>query len=550
VLERLIESWLDSASERSYQAPFCQMLAAEGHLVVHSTRHSPIEFGKDIISIDPEGIPCAFQLKGNPGGRLTLNQLRDIKGQLLELVTQPIVHPGVPKGSRHRCYLVTNGETEEEVHRSLDDINRELENLGFGANRMELWSRGRLLEMATRLGASLWPSELEDLNTLLEILVHRGDDLLPIEKFDKLFKRLLKLEEDDSTKLFASEGKRRISSAAVLTAVALRNFSLKENHYATIAAWTIFVAYTISACERHQLRYQDAARAAVEIAKDTIFDALSSLCDEVKDNQKLLTSGPEIAPIYMGRATVVFALLSLYWLWSREREWPVAAHKTFLDAWLPKDHSQSFLWGEGAVPQYLAQYWYFSSVDPTWRSEGQLGSLLFAIIKMKLDYPGQQFPSPYFGFEDFLKHLLAGFLQSGQDPLRDETAHRMSFMAEGVMHLFVRTNLKQTAKQLWPGYTNLGLKRFEVEETWNYCLYRTDRGKEIMTLPLATKQWDDLVNEARECRVMKVPAALAKEKWILALFIVLLPYRATPEVIRYLGRQLGTVWCVATAIED
>jgi hypothetical protein len=126
----------------------------------------------------------------------------------------------------------------------------------------------------------------------------------------------------------------------------------------------------------------------------------------------------------------------------------------------------------------------------------------------------------------------------------------MSFMAEGVMHLFVRTNLKQTTKQLWPRYTNLGLKRFEVEETWHYCLYRTDRGKEIMTLPLATKQWDDLVNEARECRVMKVPAALAKEKWILALFIVLLPYRATPEVIRYLGRQLGTVWCVPNAIED
>jgi hypothetical protein len=171
VLERLIEGWLDSASERSYQAPFCQMLAAEGHVIVHSTRHSPIEFGKDIISIDENGIPCAFQLKGNPGGRLTSSQLRDIKGQLLELVTQGIVHPGVPSIT-HRCYLVTNGETEEGVHRALDDINRELERLGYGADRIQLWSRGRLFEMAVRLGASLWPSEIEDLNTLLELLVH------------------------------------------------------------------------------------------------------------------------------------------------------------------------------------------------------------------------------------------------------------------------------------------------------------------------------------------------------------------------------------------
>jgi hypothetical protein len=132
------------------------MLLAEGHTVLHSTRHAPLEFGKDVISIGPDGIPCAFQLKGNPGTRLTLVQLRDIKGQLLELVTQPIVLPGVPAG-RHRCYLVTNGETEEEVHRSLDDINRELENLGFGPKRIELWSRGRLLEMTNRLGPAYGP---------------------------------------------------------------------------------------------------------------------------------------------------------------------------------------------------------------------------------------------------------------------------------------------------------------------------------------------------------------------------------------------------------
>jgi hypothetical protein len=251
------------------------MLAAEGHTVLHSTRHAPLEFGKDVISIASDGVPCAFQLKGNPGTRLTLTQLRDIKGQLLELVTQPIVLPGTPSGP-HRSYLVTNGETEEEVHRSLDDINRELENLGYGPKRIELWSRGRLLEMANRLGATLWPSELEDLNTLLELLVHQGDDLLPLAKIDRLLSRLLSLDEEKSTSFGAAEGRRRITSAAVLVAVALRNFSLKENHYATSAAWTLFAAYAIACCERHHLAYEDRARAAVNIARNTIFDALDS----------------------------------------------------------------------------------------------------------------------------------------------------------------------------------------------------------------------------------------------------------------------------------
>jgi len=548
VLERLIESWLDSASERSYQAPFCQMLSAEGHTVLHSTRHAPLEFGKDIISIGPDGVPCAFQLKGNPGTRFSLAQLRDIKGQLLELVTQPIVLPGVPSG-RHRCYLVTNGETEEEVHRSVDDINRELENLGFGPQRIELWSRGRLLEMANRLGASLWPSEIEDLNTLLELLVHRGDDLLPLAKIDKLLKRLLVLEEDNKASLGAAQGRRRITSAAVLIGVALRNFSLKENHYATSAAWTVFAAYAIACGERHHLKYEDTARAAVEIAKNTIFDALAALCDDVKTNEKLMASGFEIAPIYIARATLTYALLSLYWLWSEANAWPVKEHKAFLDEWLPKDHRQSYLWGEGAVPQFLAQYWYFSKADPTWKSEMLLGSLLNVLIKLAVDQEGQKFPSPYFSFEDFMKHLLAGFLQTGDDPLRGETARRMSFMAEGVLHLFVRANLKQSAKLLWPDFTQLGLKRFEVEEPWQYCLYRTAAGRELMVQPPATKQWAELVAEARYCRLAQVPHALASEVWLLALFVVLLPYRATPEALRYLGWKLGTVWCIPPAIE-
>ena len=85
--ERLVEGWLDSANERSYQAPFCQMLVADGHRIIHTTRHAPIEFGKDIITVNPDGVTCVFQLKGNPGGRLTLTQFNEIYAQLSQLAT-------------------------------------------------------------------------------------------------------------------------------------------------------------------------------------------------------------------------------------------------------------------------------------------------------------------------------------------------------------------------------------------------------------------------------------------------------------------------------
>ena len=110
--ERLIEGWLDSTSERSYQATFCQMLSAKGYVVLHSTRHSPIEFGKDVVARSPDGDLCAYQLKGNPGSRLTVSQLRDVQGQLIQLVSQPVSLPGVPR-TPHRSFLVTTGEVDE-----------------------------------------------------------------------------------------------------------------------------------------------------------------------------------------------------------------------------------------------------------------------------------------------------------------------------------------------------------------------------------------------------------------------------------------------------
>ena len=551
MLERLIKSWLDSASERSYQSPFCQMLAAEGHVVVHSTAHTPMEFGKDIITIGPDRIACAFQLKGQPGGRMTLNDLREIRPQLLELVTHPIARPGV-KRVRHRCYLVTNGLTDEAVHRSISDMNQELAGMGYGPNRIELWERGHILDMATRLGSSLWASGIEDLNTLLELLVYRGDDFLPIENFHVLLRRLFCLEAGNIQKLRTRELKRRITSAAVLVAVGLRNFSLKENHFATISAWTLFMVYVIGACDCHGANFNRVGAEFVRIAKAAVLGALSQLCQEITTNPKLAPRGMEIAPFFRGRATLLYGLMSTYWLWASEEGWPVAEHEGFLSGWIPKNFDSNLLWGEGAVPQFLAHYWFISKVDPSWESEKKhLTGLLASLVFLNLNEAHQEFPTPYFTFEDSMRHRLAPLLRSGSDPLEDETTQGTSYFAEGVLHLLVRANLKQTAKSIWPAFTNLGLKRFDPEQNWHYCLYHCGEGQgwERMVQTPPTRNWTDLVEDARDCRAPGVPEALLAEKCILLLFVLVLPYRATPSVVRFLGRKFGTVWFLPPPIE-
>lgn len=221
--ERLIENWLDSVNERDYQFPFCQILIAKGHRIIHSTRHSSIEYGKDILTIGPDGYPCAYQLKGNPGGRLTLNQYRDIEPQLYELVNYAISHPSVPHSKPHRSYLVTNGQIEEEVIGAINLTNEGLVRDGFPNRKLEVIQRGDLLKDFHDLGLSLWPSELTKVTLLLELIVSDGRDFLLKEKLHSLLIDILKLEEGNQIKHTAEKVRRRITSAALLIPVVLKN---------------------------------------------------------------------------------------------------------------------------------------------------------------------------------------------------------------------------------------------------------------------------------------------------------------------------------------
>ena len=140
MLERVIENWLDKATEKSFQQPFCYMLSAEGHTIIHSTRHTAMEMGKDIITIAPDRIPCAFQLKS---GNISLAKWRnEVNPQIDALVCGQINHPSVDTSEHHRSYLVTNGRIEEEVSREIDDKNRGWANQGLPGFHLETIVRG------------------------------------------------------------------------------------------------------------------------------------------------------------------------------------------------------------------------------------------------------------------------------------------------------------------------------------------------------------------------------------------------------------------------
>jgi len=197
MLERVIENWLDKASERSFQKPFCYMLSANGFTVIHLTRHTGMELGKDVIAVAPDGTPCAYQLKGAINGKISLKQWnKEISSQVLNLVTVKIVHPSINSSKHHRSYLVTNGELQEEVIHAIDGMNRGFANIGQPNYKLETIVRGQLINLAKDLETNFWPTELVDINTLLELFLEDGKGNLPKRNYLHFSKILSDLREN------------------------------------------------------------------------------------------------------------------------------------------------------------------------------------------------------------------------------------------------------------------------------------------------------------------------------------------------------------------
>jgi len=558
--ERLLEGWLDSASEKSYQTPFCQMLAGKGHTVIHSTRHCALEFGKDILTIDDDDVPCAYQLKGNPGGRLSLREFQKIQGQLVQLVTQPIVFPDGRSRGNHKSYLVTNGEAEEEVHRAIDDLNRTFEKQGAVGAPLNLITRGTLLDWSKDLGTSLWPSEIEDIDKLLNLLVWNGNDQFPEQEIHDLLVPLLGLSPGDA-RLNAAALKRRITSAAIITSVSLRNFTLKNNHFAELKAWIIYSYYSIAACGKHDRSYKRNAEMAVTIAEEAIFDCLADLCEEISERSEkiggelpdyLLIEGVALTDniAYRGRFNLIVSLLSLYWFWCEERGWPSEKQKEFVERYMPSDFKKHLLWGEAAIPQYLVFLWYLRAKEKGPKPDYMLKGLLDGIISMNTNHETPGLASPYYTYEDYVRHNLQSLLGLKEDPYQGDSFHDKSYFTEGLMHLLVRTNLKGACKEVWPAFSKLGLSHFNPEKDWQYCLWRCEEGEEIMLQPPLTKEWADLVHEARDATCKGVPDPLKKHKYLLMLWTIIFPYRAVPTVIRFLGHEFNECWFIDPPLEN
>ena len=536
MLERIIENWLDNTSERSFQQPYCYILSTKGHTIIHSTRHSAMEMGKDIITIGPDGTPCAFQLKS---GNISLAKWRnEVASQTSDLVNLRILHPSVDSSRHHRSYLVTNGRIEEEVSRAIDDRNRTWASQGQSYLHLKTIVRGELLAKAKELGTDLWPSELNDIKTLLEMFLESGKDILPKTKLASLLEASFSLDNKNAPS--QNYCRRVIASTGLLCAIAISSFSNQNNHVAETEAWVLYIAYVLALAEKWNLT-PEIYENEFEIATQSIYYSLSNLCNEIKEREYLV-EGDLLTDSYIHsiRVTWLLGLMSIYALWRCRDEIDKDEIDDFLREFCKEKQQKLELWGEAAIPQFLAFFWYFQKIDATQKPVALLHRLISTICE--LNHPRGQAPlaSPYYEAEELLPHLFAPILGLPEEPLED-TFTCKSQALEGLVHLFVRRNWKRRMKRLWPDVTRLAFVSFEPENLWDFYRWRNKEGTVKIVFPKHKKEWEKLKALSFESNGSCIPRIIKNDPILLLLFLCVYPHRMNAEIMRWLDTRVKDI---------
>lgn len=536
LIERVIEHWLDKANERSFQVPFCHALASEGYTVLHLSRHCAMEMGKDILALSPNGTPCAFQLKSARHGKINLTQWRaEVEPQLMSLVMGKISHPSIKTSTPHKAYIVTNGEFEEEVIRAIYDFNKGLADNGV-QQKLETIVKGELFEKFKNLRQNFWPNENVDLKNLLELYANSGREMLSKEKLFALLSRCLPFQTNDEKAPNINECSRAIASAAILCSLAVSSFVESDNHLAEFEAWTIYIACVYALAEKWNLP-RDIWGFEVDVATKSIYNILGRLCDELMKRDTYVEGNPFTDfVIQQVRKTHLVGLLSIYALWLNRDYEEQSKEQDFIKAFCLKHKGDLWLWGEYAIPQFLSLYFYLRTIDATPDPDFLLFKLINTITFLNKPRGKGFLATAYYDAEEILPHILATTDKKLEDSFRGKAQS-----LESLVHLYVRTNWKQTMKSVWPDVTKIAVENFIPENKWQWYLWRCDKGTVEVRLVKPTQNWDDLKKHAFESEGKELPNLIKSDPIYYLCFLMVFPHRVDSSGVRWVSTNLKDI---------
>jgi hypothetical protein len=536
--EKLIEIWLDSAGERQYQFAFRNAVLFSGETVLHDTSHTSLELGKDLITRAASGEINAYQLKGNPGSRLTISQWHELIPQINALVYQPITLPGVKKRELHQPYLVTNGEIHEDVHAAIDAYNARLASAAPAVKPLKTIARGELLGMLLKAADVLWPVDISLQRDVLNIYALDGDDVVPLQLFCSMLFGILKMGGDDRYSAAA------IPAAHLITSILSSRWIEKENYFEVLKLYTMLCVASACYAERWSKTRRKEHKYIDQILSDVRAILISFVRHLKKEYSRGLLLNSSIFSefsYYHPRKKMISGVLSIAILWENL----IDDEELYSYIWnfVCKTQHKEFLLSEGIVPFCLAEFYALAKVQGTnIHARGAITLLNNIISCNNSENEEENLPSPYYELQDVVLWRYRGLTENLVSAIDDDSHYRRAWFAEALFYLIARRNYKRSCQVLWPDLTRFLHCRSRLQQKWQFGLFNCDDAVAEDCLLATPKGWDDVVAECAEEYKPLCPDYLLDRPYLMLLFCLFVPYRMDKDVVLWLDRAFCKTW--------
>jgi hypothetical protein len=536
--EKLIEIWLDNAGERQYQFAFRNALLSAGHTILHNTSHTALELGKDVLAVAPDGTLFAYQLKGNPGGRLTISQWQELLPQINTLVYQPISHPSVKAGTRHMPVLVTNGEIHEDVYAAITSYNAGLVPNQPAIKPLQTIARGQLLKQILSSADTLWPVEVKLQRDILNVFTAPGDDELPMEQFVSILANILKGKYTDIA----------IPSVHLVTAILASNWIERKNYFELIKMYSLIAVASIC----YQARWTRQRAKDKRFIEKIVFDLRAHIKGFIADIIENYSDRPLINDhifnefaYYHPRKKMISGVLSAAVL-DHDLVVDDDTREFLWDFICKRKHSQFLLW-EGIIPYCLAEFWAFSNIQGTNEPHRRLASLIRDILRSNgkdEDVGADNLPGPYYSLVEVVQWRYKLFLANFRSPIDRDSSYRRSWFAEPLFFLLARRNYKSACQLLWPDLTRFIHPRTRIPTAIDFgpSKCETAIAEDMIIDTTQQKTWAEVTEEASINREPQIPPHLLMRPTLVLLYCLFVPQRMDRDVILWLDRAFCKTW--------
>ncbi len=537
VLERLIESWLDNQTERRYQPAFIQLLISEGWNVLHNTRHSPIEFGKDVIARDPDGVLHCFQLKGNPNGRVTKTEAQSQLPQVIELIEASLSDAYLSYSrERYVAVWVTNGEIDEEARLLLESAGKRSRIATCPAKKLELWSRGTLTNRFLKSAGTVWPTTLEGTRNILDFLAKDGSEIPNHQDISSI---LVSCAPPPTSKTNTATKSSRLSALLLLAEILKAPLYSSENHYGlyvvTVLASVQGLRFADSA--KRKSLVEQYARLALEHCADLVSEAKRRKYDpDLSWAQRDMLAESEI--MLERRRLVGDCAATLLLSGTNTYQWDWDYARKLTEATFFRPH----LWGFGAFPSLIVRYWATCLARIDLRPDFQFANHLHVILQGTMGRVPNTTPlaSPYYSFTDCwaFRHKLRTF---ADDDIFSDSFINIAWFARAVLFMLAKRNYKVTCKNLWPTFSQV-LHEEPSLPSQVFFDSRLSREGRTKTYTFLRKEWKELVREAVDDSDGAFLEQFSDLSWLVAAYISIVPYRAWTGVLMWLDAKFNSTW--------